>query len=48
METQNTIAEIERRLRVLSADRKNWGLTDTQENEFMKLKRKLKDFEECK
>jgi len=46
MEIQKTTEEIERRLRVLSADRKNFGLTSTQEVEVIKLKRILKDFEE--
>jgi len=49
METQNTrIAEIERRLRVLSADRKNFGLTNVQEVEFIKLDRELKEIYEDK
>ena len=38
------IEDIERRLRVLTADRKNFGLTNTQEVEFSKLKQKLKEY----
>jgi len=34
-------AEKERRIRVLTADRQNYGLTPTQESEFINLKKEL-------
>jgi len=38
--------EIERRIRILKEDRKNFGLTSTEEVEMMKLNRMLKELED--